>query len=616
MSEIRQPMIFKIDVKSGLVEMPQRAVLMKGDKNANTVTAEIVDGDKEVDISGAAVTASFLIGGVKIPLTGEVSENKASVTLPEECYRASGRYELRMMLSASDVTRTILFISGHMESDGEGGILDVEGVIPSVQDIIAQYATMQAVTAQTQAAADAALEAAKSANFTVLDRFDTYDQLIAAHPTGEAGQAFAVGAADNNVVYIWGIDTLSWVNIGPVQGAVGPEGPTGRGIQSIMRTAGNGAAGTVDTYTVYYTDGGTWTYQVHNGTTGPQGPAGYTPVRGTDYWTAADQQGIKNYIDENTGTKYGKAVFFGDSITQGIGNNDISFVDYLAESGDFESVKKRGVVGASIVPYQGDSVTDYAFINQVNRYAADVQEADIVFVEYGANDIARVAKGESFNPGFATDSASQNTICGYARRGLERIKELAPHAWIVWLQWMPWRSDAPGIVGTDEAIVRKVNDAWLLYEATLYRLVRNCGCTIIDMSLGIEYGDETFVAEDMIHGNEAGYRRAAETVLASMYGNNGEKNLYRVYTVSASSQGNIPSAQIDGDFTNALALLKAGGVEVSVNLIIGGVYYTHFKPVAFNENFIVFGSIVGGENTQSLLTMVWQSDGTLQYREG
>lgn len=224
MDEIRQPMLFKIDVKSGLVEMPQRAVLMKGDKNANTVTAEIVDGGKEVDISGAAVTASFLIGGVKIPLTGETDGNRASVTLPEECYRESGRYELRMMLSASDVTRTILYISGHMESDGEGGILDVEGVIPSVQDIIAQYATMQAVTAQTQAAADAALEAAKSANFTVLDRFDTYDQLIAAHPTGNAGEAFAVGTADNNVVYIWGIDTLAWVNIGPVQGAQGPKG--------------------------------------------------------------------------------------------------------------------------------------------------------------------------------------------------------------------------------------------------------------------------------------------------------------------------------------------------------------------------------------------------------
>jgi hypothetical protein len=37
------------------------------------------------------------------------------------------------------------------------------------------------------------------------------------------------------------------------------------------------------------------------GTTGPQGPAGSdgkTPVRGTDYWTAADIAEIKSYVDD------------------------------------------------------------------------------------------------------------------------------------------------------------------------------------------------------------------------------------------------------------------------------------------------------------------------------
>ena len=32
------------------------------------------------------------------------------------------------------------------------------------------------------------------------------------------------------------------------------------------------------------------------GSTGGTGPAGYTPVRGTDYWTAADQQAIVNAV--------------------------------------------------------------------------------------------------------------------------------------------------------------------------------------------------------------------------------------------------------------------------------------------------------------------------------
>lgn len=227
MEKIIQPMRFSVDVENGLTEQPQRHSLMKGDKNANRVILALYDGKKEVDLTGAAVTGTFTLAGVKIPLTGTASGNEASITLSDACYSERGRYELRMLVTIGDVTRTLLFISGHVESDGEGGILDVENVIPSVQDIVAQYETMKVVTAETQAARDQALEAAKSANFTVLDRFETYDQLIAAHPTGEAGQAFSVGTEEENTVYIWGIDTLAWVNIGPVQGAQGPAGPIG-----------------------------------------------------------------------------------------------------------------------------------------------------------------------------------------------------------------------------------------------------------------------------------------------------------------------------------------------------------------------------------------------------
>lgn len=227
MGDIAQGMRFPIDVKNGLTEMPQRAVLMKGDKEANRVTMALYDGEKAMSLEGATVTGSFVIGGVKMPLTGSASGNEATILLDEKCYSASGRYELRMHVSMGGIKRTFLFITGYVESDGEGGILDVEGVIPNVDDIIAQYETMKRVTAETQAARDQALAAAKSANFTVLDRFDTYDQLVAAHPTGEAGQAFAVGTTDSNAVYIWGIDTLAWVNIGPVQGAQGPAGPIG-----------------------------------------------------------------------------------------------------------------------------------------------------------------------------------------------------------------------------------------------------------------------------------------------------------------------------------------------------------------------------------------------------
>lgn len=73
------------------------------------------------------------------------------------------------------------------------------------------------------------------------------------------------------------------------------DGADGRGIVSIARTSGNGAAGTVDTYTITYTDGTTSTYRVRNGANGTNGK---TPVKGTDYFTDADKAEMVSAVIE------------------------------------------------------------------------------------------------------------------------------------------------------------------------------------------------------------------------------------------------------------------------------------------------------------------------------
>ena len=54
------------------------------------------------------------------------------------------------------------------------------------------------------------------------------------------------------------------------------DGDNGRGIISIIRTSGNGAAGTTDTYTITFTDASTTTFQVVNGANGTNGLDGST----------------------------------------------------------------------------------------------------------------------------------------------------------------------------------------------------------------------------------------------------------------------------------------------------------------------------------------------------
>ena len=64
-------------------------------------------------------------------------------------------------------------------------------------------------------------------SFTLLGRYSTLDDLMAAHPTGSEGEAWAVGSATDNDIYLWDVDAAAWTNIGSMQGPAGTKGDTG-----------------------------------------------------------------------------------------------------------------------------------------------------------------------------------------------------------------------------------------------------------------------------------------------------------------------------------------------------------------------------------------------------
>ena len=68
---------------------------------------------------------------------------------------------------------------------------------------------------------------ADGTSFKVLGRYDTLAELEAAHPTGNTGDAYAVGSADSNVIYLWDTDKQAWTNVGSLQGPQGEPGPAG-----------------------------------------------------------------------------------------------------------------------------------------------------------------------------------------------------------------------------------------------------------------------------------------------------------------------------------------------------------------------------------------------------
>ena len=86
------------------------------------------------------------------------------------------------------------------------------------------------------------------------------------------------------------------------------------GIKSVEQTTTSTVDGGINVITVTKTDGTSSTFTVKNGSkgsTGAPGAAGedgYTPVRGTDYWTADDIATIQSYIDEKAAALQSKSI--------------------------------------------------------------------------------------------------------------------------------------------------------------------------------------------------------------------------------------------------------------------------------------------------------------------
>lgn len=133
-------------------------------------------------------------------------------------------------------------------------------------------------------------DGADGKSFTIKGMYATLAELMAAHPTGAEGDAYAVGTAASNTVYNWNDAKSIWEDLGPLRGPEGPQGEQGiqgpqgeqgiqgeRGLQGIQGIQGE---------------------QGIQGPEGPQGPRGYPAnVNGV----TPDESGAINLTLENLG---------------------------------------------------------------------------------------------------------------------------------------------------------------------------------------------------------------------------------------------------------------------------------------------------------------------------
>ena len=157
---------FERDINDPLITFCPATLLARGDQNANIIRLTVMDGNAPADLSGNTAVVLFQRPGdsyvVRCP--GSVSGNVISVTLLGDCYLYAGQYYASLILNADGFTRTMLRLAGHIESNGDGPIIDPAGTIPGYEDIARIYAELEASLGRSDAATDSANAAAQNAN--------------------------------------------------------------------------------------------------------------------------------------------------------------------------------------------------------------------------------------------------------------------------------------------------------------------------------------------------------------------------------------------------------------------------------------------------------------------
>ena len=155
-----------IDLDGRTARISGKDDLYQGDSYANDIVVEFVRSGAPAQISGYTASGEFeRSDGVKVPCTGTLSGNVATIKLDEHCYYRDGVYRLTVRLSKSneDITRTVLEITGTVQSRSDGPTVDIDETLVNVDKVLELYDEMKDATKNVQSATDAANDAAAAA---------------------------------------------------------------------------------------------------------------------------------------------------------------------------------------------------------------------------------------------------------------------------------------------------------------------------------------------------------------------------------------------------------------------------------------------------------------------
>ena len=166
MANLIIPIPAKADLEKGIKKTYLDMIFATQDNEAHRVDVQLMRGKEQVNLSGAGISAYFIrySDNATISLTGSASSNIASVTLKKACYNKPGQFALIIKAAIDGVISTVFYGEGSIFVSSTDTILDEENVVPSLADLLAQIAVMEAATKAANTATTNANTATSKAN--------------------------------------------------------------------------------------------------------------------------------------------------------------------------------------------------------------------------------------------------------------------------------------------------------------------------------------------------------------------------------------------------------------------------------------------------------------------
>ena len=179
-------------------------------------------------------------------------------------------------------------------------------------------------------------------DFQILGYYDSLDSLMEAITAPAPGDAYGIGTEQPYDIYIYDAVGDRWVNNGPVQGAKGDPGDDATIEIGTVTTVEHDQPASVEN--VGSQSAAKFNFFI---------PKGYTPEKGTDYWTPEDIKSIGESI---------RPAMIG-AIAEPAGKTDGQVLSFNAETGQWIAVDMASGV-SSVDGKSGDVVTRLMFVNQ------------------------------------------------------------------------------------------------------------------------------------------------------------------------------------------------------------------------------------------------------------